>query len=361
MCQIIVAKAGKEVNIDKLDKAQVHNPDGYGVSWYEEGQINTFRTMKYDRLKDMVKILTNFTKIVHLRHTTCGATNIDNTHPFNITSGVMFHNGTISSLSGYNYKGKESDTSRLATLINACDFNDIGDIKPLLYPIIGSSINRLVFLEDTGEVTIMMESLGVTEDGIWYSNDYHKKPDWWSRTQTTKPYTPPKKAKGENWVKDPESKSGGFIRQKDLDARTLAAKQTGTIDKKDTPSLTKVFVYGTLKRGYSNNGLLKRATYLGKASTVAKWSMIGTNMAFPYLLKYDNAGGNHVIGEVYECDETTIKTLDTLEGVPNHYRIMTISVKYNDTKEEEVVKVYVKATQHEDWVKSSARITEWVK
>lgn len=367
MCQIIVAKAGKEVNLEKLDKAYKHNPDGFGVSWFEEGQINTFRTMDYARLKAMLPILTEFSKVVHLRHTTCGETNIENTHPFSITSGVMFHNGTISSLSGYHFKGEESDTSRLATLINSCDFNEIGDIKPLLYPILGSAINRLVFLEDTGEITIMMEALGVWEEGIWYSNDYHNKPDWWSRTQTTKPYVKPAPSPND-WVKDPESKHNGYIQRRDLDKREADKKKgtpstgvTGAITVVDN-KMTKVFVYGTLKRGYGNHGrFLKSATYLGKASTVGKWNMIGKDMAFPYLLNFDKINGSNIIGEVYECDTATIKALDYLEGVPRHYRKMTTSVAYTDTKEQENVLVYVKATQHETWIKAAPLIAEWSK
>ena len=367
MCQIIVAKAGKEINIEKLNKAEKHNPDGFGVSWFEEGQINTYRTMDFDRLKEMVASLGGFTKIVHLRHTTCGSTDITNTHPFDIPSGVMFHNGTISSLSSYHFKGKDSDTKRLATLISLCEYSVISDIKPLLMPLIGTDINRLVFLEDTGEITIMMEDLGVWEDGIWYSNDYHSKPEWWSRTQTTKPYVKKEAAskplqKAGDWVKDPEKE--GFIRQADLDKREEASGKKLQQDTKATTvdkTLTKVFVYGTLKRGYGNNRLLKYATYLGKASTTGKWNMIGKDMPFPYLLNFDSVTGSNIIGEVYECDVNTMRALDNLEGVPNHYRQLSLNVQYEDTKETVVVKTYVKASRNEEWVQHQELISEWSK
>ena len=324
MCWIAVVPEGKQANIAKMDLAEKHNSDGYGVSWYEEGQINTYRTMNYTRLKEQVVLLDKYPTIIHLRNTTCGGTDITNTHPFTIASGVMFHNGTIDSLSGHKYKGNESDTSRLADLINECDYKYIEDIDPLLNHIIGDKINRLVFLEDNGRITIIKESQGHWEEDIWYSNDYHKKPTWWTRTQQTKPIN------------------------KVIQAKIVPKKMT-----------YKVFVYGTLKRGHGNHRLLESSTFLGKAQTTGKWTMVGTGMPFPYLLKYDEANGGNVLGEVYEVDGNTYADLDNLEGVPTHYRRMKMSVEYLDTKEKELVGTYVKSNQDTDYFVGVEYITEW--
>ncbi len=334
----MVAPEGKVADVSKMDKAEVHNSDGYGVSWYEEGQINTYRTMHYTRLKEQVALLDKFPTVVHLRNTTCGGTNITNTHPFDVPSGVLFHNGTIHSLAGYKHQGVGSDTSRLADLISECDYKYIEDIEPLLHHIIGDDINRLVFLEDNGRITIMKEKQGYWEDGIWYSNDYHKKPHWWSRKVTTKPK---------------EQVATALVYDKDTGA---------FVDPNNKPTVTtqRVFVYGTLKRGHGNHRLLdtKGATYLGKAQTVGDWTMVGKGMPFPYLLKYDKDLGGKIQGEVYEVDASVNADLDNLEGVPTHYRRLKMSVEYLDTKDKELVTTYVKSNQTQTY-NSNEYITEW--
>ncbi|MCK4500297.1 class II glutamine amidotransferase, partial [Candidatus Babeliales bacterium] len=94
MCQIISVPAGKEVNFSNLDKAQIHNKDGYGVAWYEDSIVKTYKTMSYKTFKKVLRALTPYTKIVHLRYTTVGQTTLENCHPFPVPNGAMFHNGT---------------------------------------------------------------------------------------------------------------------------------------------------------------------------------------------------------------------------------------------------------------------------
>lgn len=71
-----------------------------------------------------------------------------------------------------------------------------------------------------------------------------------------------------------------------------------------------VFVYGTLMKGFSLHDRLRNGTYLGKAM------LEGYEM-------YAIAGGGYaaivpgqgtVCGEVYEVDESTLYTLDLVEG-----------------------------------------------
>lgn len=77
-----------------------------------------------------------------------------------------------------------------------------------------------------------------------------------------------------------------------------------------------VFVYGSLKQGYWNNGLLARAKFIGKAVSVSD-SFSLYDGSFPYAL---SEGVSRLGGEIFEVeDEETIRNLDRLEGVPNHY------------------------------------------
>jgi len=79
----------------------------------------------------------------------------------------------------------------------------------------------------------------------------------------------------------------------------------------------RVFVYGSLMRGFHNHRLLADATFVGENRTVpgfAMWSM----GAYPAVTR--NPGGTAVPGEVYEVDAETLTALDQLEGHPVHYR-----------------------------------------
>lgn len=295
MCQIIYKPTTKTFNFAYLDKAQKFNKDGYGIMWYEDKTAKSYTTLDYTSFKLVMKALESKSCVVHLRNTSAGLTNLDNCHPFIVPTGYMMHNGTILTLK--DYKDKDSDTAKLADLICDTVYDKISDISPLLQCIVGNTINRLVFLEDSGEVTIINEDLGIWEDGIWYSNDYHlqDKPDVW-------------------------------------------CKEDYCYDK----TKTKVFVYGTLKRGYGNNHLLKFATFLGKATTADNWSMIGEGNSFPYVLHTDDILGMQITGEVYEVDSWTLKSLDRLEGIPHHYKHEKVEVFYDDNVVEEVT-MYVKA------------------
>lgn len=80
--------------------------------------------------------------------------------------------------------------------------------------------------------------------------------------------------------------------------------------------LHKVFVYGSLKRGFGNHVLLEGCKYVGPAKTNPLFTMISYG-AFPAVLI---DGETAITGEVYEVDEHTLRSLDALEGHPNWYK-----------------------------------------
>ncbi len=71
----------------------------------------------------------------------------------------------------------------------------------------------------------------------------------------------------------------------------------------------KVFVYGTLRKGYNNNYLLRDANFLGEAQVKATMYSMGY---IPYVSL--NNDTNTVHGEVYEINEDILRRLDQLEG-----------------------------------------------
>lgn len=81
----------------------------------------------------------------------------------------------------------------------------------------------------------------------------------------------------------------------------------------------KVFVYGTLKKGYGNNRLLTEAEYLGEAFVEGfrmyySWGKGSYPIVVPDKKK--------IKGEVYEIkdDRNILNNLDALEGHPNMYK-----------------------------------------
>ena len=338
MCQIIVAPAGKKVNMKNLKKAQVHNEDGYGVSWYEDKQVKTYKTMDFGTFCGIVQSLKKFTKVVHLRFATVGDKTIDNAHPFEIPTGMMFHNGTIFDMKPKWNDTNNSDSRELAKLLNEFDYDSVMAIEPLITKIIGSTINRVVTLEDDGAITIINEDLGLWDDGIWYSNDYHLKPATWCR-------------------------AGCKPKKKVVDTSLVVPNKKRELPPipKDKPKgkVIPVFVYGTLKRGYGNHHLLTNALYLGTASTKDKWTMVGKDMSFPYVVLKDDKEGHQVKGECYMVDAVTMMGLDRLEGVAyNHYKKVRVPLLFSDDNTEQEAIMYIACNLPRSY-DTEVKLEEW--
>lgn len=78
--------------------------------------------------------------------------------------------------------------------------------------------------------------------------------------------------------------------------------------------LNRLFVYGTLKRGFGNNRLLEDSEYI-KDATLAEAVMVSL-VNFPGVIK----GQGEVKGEIWEVRQEDWPRLDRLEGHPNFYK-----------------------------------------
>jgi gamma-glutamylaminecyclotransferase len=78
----------------------------------------------------------------------------------------------------------------------------------------------------------------------------------------------------------------------------------------------KVFVYGTLKKGFHNHALLENAKFLGWATL--EGSHVLLDAGFPVCVPL-YTGSSKVIGEVYEVTPAEMKRLDRLEGEGRMY------------------------------------------
>ena len=77
-----------------------------------------------------------------------------------------------------------------------------------------------------------------------------------------------------------------------------------------------LFVYGTLKKGYGNHRIIKKAKYIGDFISVDKFDLSGYGL--PEL--YPNKHGKQVRGEIYELREHDFISTDMLEGNGHFYQ-----------------------------------------
>lgn len=80
--------------------------------------------------------------------------------------------------------------------------------------------------------------------------------------------------------------------------------------------MTTIFVYGTLRWGEGNHGLLAGAKPLGAGRTVERMTLLNLG-GCPAVIA--EAGPGPIVGELYEVDGATLQRLDRLEGYPRVY------------------------------------------
>lgn len=88
-----------------------------------------------------------------------------------------------------------------------------------------------------------------------------------------------------------------------------------------------LFVYGSLKKGFDNHGLLdKYAKRVGKAFTVRKFGMFEDNFGnYPYLVPEPIY---KIEGELYQISRRELlEEIDEFEGSPDYYQREKIKVK----------------------------------
>lgn len=78
----------------------------------------------------------------------------------------------------------------------------------------------------------------------------------------------------------------------------------------------RVFVYGTLRQGFSNHVMLEGQAYIGPAEIGEGFCMVSLTM-FPGIIRCDS--DMTIQGEVYEVDDRCLQGLDLLEGHPTFY------------------------------------------
>lgn len=113
----------------------------------------------------------------------------------------------------------------------------------------------------------------------------------------------------------------------------------------------KIFVYGSLKEGFWNHGLLSHAHYVGGMATEPHYQMLNLG-AFPGVIE-DFDHGIPIWGEVYEIDNTTLSLLDRVEDHPDFYKREEIPTPFG------LAWIYLLQPGHERMIKGTVPNGDW--
>lgn len=104
-----------------------------------------------------------------------------------------------------------------------------------------------------------------------------------------------------------------------------------------------IFVYGTLKRGHSNNRFLENANYVGDFHTEPKYHLVDMGY-FPAIIE---GGKGKIHGEVWKINDKILKNLDYLESEGLLYDRKIINVKDNSSYKK--VFAYILNDKHREY------------
>jgi gamma-glutamylaminecyclotransferase len=117
----------------------------------------------------------------------------------------------------------------------------------------------------------------------------------------------------------------------------------------------RVFVYGSLKRGYWNHSLLSdfHAEFKGETVSEQRYHMLSGRImlsgSFPVVLDDGPAQtARPVTGEIYHVSDECLGRLDRLEGVPDSYERKIADVTENG----QPVKAFIYIGNAERWKRS---------
>ncbi len=107
--------------------------------------------------------------------------------------------------------------------------------------------------------------------------------------------------------------------------------------------MAKLFVYGTLKRGFSRSAALQGQRFLGPAQTEPHYRMYNVGN-FPGLVEAPE--GRCITGELWDVNPECFKRLDDIEGVGiGLYKRAKVSLMAPFDREEAETYLYLRSLQ----------------
>ena len=113
-------------------------------------------------------------------------------------------------------------------------------------------------------------------------------------------------------------------------------------------SKNKVFVYGSLKKGFKNHFLLSDSEYIGSGHTVEKYALYIDKISFVYKKKPVSV----IYGEIYLVDANTLANLDRLQYQPTWYYRELVEIMIDGLDSIEICWIYFFSNQQGSLVES---------
>jgi hypothetical protein len=203
MCIIIHRPKGAATRLSRetLARCADGNPHGFGIMWAYQGKLLTARYMPSQRKEFIKRALllqeSDTPMVLHFRWATHGAVEKANTHPFVIEKGksAMMHNGILSIPCVKGWSDTRTFCNEVLQRLPAGWERD-----PAIYWMVDQATlgSKIAIMYADGSVTILHKNAGITEGGIWYSNDGFR-PKWESEDWTAAAARWAAKNKGQNW------------------------------------------------------------------------------------------------------------------------------------------------------------------
>lgn len=184
MCIAVYIKKDSDISHAELSNMHKSNPDGCGFIWINDdtGGLSSSKGLftvdnlirKYNFIKGLHP---NSDLIIHFRTASSSYIGLNSCHPFYVNEKLAFaHNGNFFEFSKYfgkGYKDDLSDTQRFNKDILQklpSDFLSNPGIVNLLIQYCVENQSKIIFMDNTGKVTILNKQAGIEKNGIWYSN-----------------------------------------------------------------------------------------------------------------------------------------------------------------------------------------------
>lgn len=173
MCIISAKPENLILNTDVIYNMWHNNSDGAGFMYAENNKLFVQKGyMTFEEFLAAYEPHKDRSMVLHFRIRTHGLTDATMTHPFVVDKDLAFaHNGIISGLGDQTHSDTWYFNEDIIKKLRARYSNFLSDdvICNLISSRIGAS--KLVFMDNTGKITIINENLGEkSSDGIWFSN-----------------------------------------------------------------------------------------------------------------------------------------------------------------------------------------------
>lgn len=284
MCIIIYGK--KRIEEEFFRDAYKINKDGIGLMWSQENELKTMVTLDFDLFLEDYNELINMGiyPAIHFRAATIGNVCLENCHPFLVNNDIgLMHNGTMK------LGGTTATTSMYYKSQYEYDFDSYWDStsKP------GKTKAKAKTKTDSEEFAELLSEL------TWEEYDLLDKKIFENMLNGSRVLL-----------------MNNFGDVKIINRNShLAIEEDGIwYSKNNVHKNINVFVYGSLKKGFGNHKHHLEDQRFVKNVTIEGFDMYSIG-AFPAIVD----GEGTIQGEMYKVSIEAFKSLDRLEGYPNHY------------------------------------------